>query len=240
MSTVDAALWSLAVALLALALWLNARDEETWDPGVLWRALRAATRGEPVPALPDVYDPFARLGAGCDWATIASDAPPVRDARARRLRDVRVVWFEPPLVEIPDVRVTTLERVDGDAVADLLEDRRARLVLAAGEAAQPVLQLLHDAPLLRDRLRAVLFVGARPDRDWLAACFTHVAFDTELAREVPYLTLRTPGSEPLPDPPEPPSARRAVRPVDLGEVAPEELADPALGRALAALLAALG
>jgi hypothetical protein len=239
MTTVDAALWSIAVALLAMALWLNSR-EETWDPAVFWAALRAAARGEPVPAMGEPYDPFARLGPGCDWTAVGEGTPALAEVLARRLRDVRVVWFEPPPVELPGVRTTVLDKVDGDAVADLLEDRSTRLVVAARDAAPATLQLLHDAPLLRDRLRAVLFVGAKPDPAWLAEHFGHAAFDTELAREVPYLTLRTPGTEPLPDPPEPPSARRAIRSVDLGVVPAEELGDPRLGRALSALLAALG
>jgi hypothetical protein len=126
------------------------------------------------------------------------------------------------------------------AISAVCDRPELRLVLAAGEHGDELLRLLHAEPGLRDRVRAVLLVGARLDEAWIAENFGHLAFDVELSREVPYLTLRTAGATILPDPPEPPSARRSIAAIDLGEVEPEVLADPRCGRAVAALLAAVG
>lgn len=257
--TVDAALWSAAVALLALALWLTSREGDRWDPATWFAAALGARWGgspplaegpiEPegwdgdVRALEAAYTPAARLGPGLDWPDLEGWTPAVEAALARRLADVRLVWLGEPALAVPAVATATMPSVEAaePVLEPLLERPEVRLVLAArGAAAQPLLALLRDAPRLRDRLRAVLLVAPEIDAAWLAEKFTHEAFDTELMRQVPYLALRVPGVAPLPDPPEPPSARRAVLPVDLGVVPPEVVGDARVGQATAAVLAALG
>jgi len=104
------------------------------------------------------------------------------------------------------------------------------------------LRALKEAPGVRDRVRAVLFVGATFDPGWNAEHLSQDAFDTELDRVTPWLLLRTadgPEAE-LPDPPVPSTGRRSIAVHDLGRAPAELLADPALGSSLAVLLAALG
>jgi hypothetical protein len=86
----------------------------------------------------------------------------------------------------------------------------------------------------------VLLVGSRLDPDWVAAHFTHLAFDVEVQRDVPYVTLRLPGSTELRTPPPPPTARTSIAVVDLGEIDPGALDDASTARALGALVAAIG
>ncbi len=257
---IDAALWSIAVALLALALWFGRGGAPAWDPAAFFGAVLAALFGPgklpltagPVPAegfvgtpeeLDAVDDPRVRLGPEVTWPDVAGWSDATRAALARRLQGVPVVWFEPPAVTLDGVEVVVLDTVDAEALAPLLARPEVRLVLAAHTRADAVLRMLRDAPGVRDRLRAVLLVAPALDAEWLAANFTHPAFDVEVVREVPYLTLRAgPDAEAqrLPDPPTPPTGRRALVPVDLGVLPADLLHDPRVGRALAALCAALG
>jgi hypothetical protein len=262
---VDAVLWSVAAGLLALALWLNRGVGAGWDPASFFGAVLSALfgpgnlplTGGPVPAegfegTPDelaaVDDPCARLGPDCGWTEIAGWTEPVRATIARRLSGVKVVWFETPVVHLEGMEFVVLDtggldRIDVAALEPLLARPDLRLVVAAHIRADAVLRLLHDAPGLRDRLRAVLLVAPPLDADWLAAHFTHPAFDVEVAREVPYFTLRAgdnADAQRLPDPPTPPTGRRSVAPIDLGVLPAELLPDPRVGRALSALCAALG
>jgi hypothetical protein len=255
---VDAALWSLAVALFALALWLTRRENANgWDPAVFFGgALAALFSGErlplaegPVPAagwdgkpdeLEPAYHPETRLAADVTWAALAAWAPPAEAAVARRAAGVRLVWLEPPVVDIPGFEAAVCAPAE---VEGLLRRPEDRLVLVASAAAQDALVLLRAEAGLRDRLRAVLFVAPRLDAAWLGEHFTHAAFDVEVAREVPFLTLRTPpdaGAQRLPEPARTASGFAPVAVVDLGVLPAEHLGSPRVGRALAALLAALG
>lgn len=257
--TVDAALWSVAVALLALAVWLTVREGDRWDPATWFAAALGARWGGPPPlaegpiepkgwdgdvrALEAAYTPEARLGPKLEWPDLEGWTPGVREALARRMADVRLVWLGDAGLDVPEVATAVMPGPDAaEAVLEpLLERPEVRLVMAArGASAQPLLALLRDAPRLRDRLRAVLLVAPELDAAWLADKFSHEAFDTELMRQVPYLALRVPGIAPLPDPPEPPSARRAILPVDLGVLPGDALADARVGQAVATTLAALG
>ncbi|MFN7144218.1 MAG: hypothetical protein ACK4YP_10600 [Myxococcota bacterium] len=254
---IDAALWSVAVALFAFALWLTRRDLSlNWDPAVFFGGALAALFGKgklplaegPVPPegwdgepedLEDVYDPKERLGPDLSWRDVATWSAPVRATVARRLADVRVVWLEPPAVAIAEVEpvITT-----PDALPTLFARPDERFVLCASAEAQRALGLLHDDATLRDRLRAVLLVAPRLDRAWLETHFTHTAFDVEVSRPVPYLTLRagpTAAEQLLPEPPVPPSGMATVAVMDLGVLPPELLGDERVGRALAATLAVL-
>ncbi len=254
---VDAALWSIAAALLAFALWLVRRDVSvSWDPAVFFGGALAAAFGKgrlplaegPVPAegwegaaedLDPEYDPAVRIGPEVTWAAVGEGSDVARATIARRLAGVRVVWLEPPAVAIEGVEAVVAAP---EGVAALLARPEDRMVLAASREAVAALKLLHGEAGLRDRLRAVLLVAPTLDRAWLDANFTQKAFDVEVAREVPFLTLRTPpdaAAQHLPEPPVPPSGLATVAVVDLGVLPAELLGDPRVGRALAALLAAL-
>ncbi|MDP2309794.1 MAG: hypothetical protein Q8P18_27485 [Pseudomonadota bacterium] len=257
---VDAVLWSVAAGLLALALWLSRGGGPGWDPASFFGATLSALfgpgklplTGGPVPkegfeGTPDelaaVDDPQTRLGPGCGWKEIAAWAEPVPATVSRRLEGVRLVWFEAPPVHIEGMEPVVLDSVDMAALLPLLGRPDLRLVVAAHQRADAVLRLLHDAPGVRDRLRAVLLVAPTLDASWLAQHFTHLAYDVEVAREVPFFTLRAgEGAEGqrLPDPPTPPTGRRAVAVADLGVLPADLLRDPRVGRALLVLCAALG
>lgn len=254
---IDAALWSVAAALLGFALWLVRRDvaAEGWDPAVFFGGALTAAFGKgnlplregPVPEegwegaaedLPDIYQPAHRLSPEVTWGALA--AGEAGGALAHRLAGVRLVWLEEPAVTVDGVTavVTT-----ADALPALLDRPDARMVLAARREAMAGLRLLHDAPALRDRLRAVLLVGPELDAAWLAEHFTQAAFDVEVAREVPFLTLRSgadAAAQRLPEPAPQASGLSAVAVVDLGVLPEDLLGDPRVARALAALLAALG
>jgi hypothetical protein len=262
LTLVDAALWASAAVLLAAALIVQARQERPWDPAVYFAASLAAARraaglapvpltGGPIPAegwdgdvdaLDDDVSPDVRLAPGLDWGGVSGTE--ALAAIARRASGVHVVWFEEPTVVIEGVAAAIFADVDEEGASQvlspLLERPEARLVIAAATRADFALRLLAASPGLRDRLRAVLLVGARPDAAWLAASFTHPGFDVEVQREVPYLVLRVGGSPMLPDPPDPPTARRSIAAVDLGEIDAAALAEPSTARALGALVAAVG
>jgi hypothetical protein len=245
----DAALWALALALFAGATWLTLRRERPWDAGGFFRADLAARRGEPrTDDIPLDLSPSARLAHRLSWrdlGTATADA-----ARARRLADTVVVWFEPAPLALPDLPANVAELAPADesnvdawaeasvaALAPLLATPHTRVVVAGHARAHDALRLLHAAPGLRDRLRAVLLVHPHLEDAWLRANLTHEAFDVEVLRDVPWLHLRAPGAASLPTPPEPESARTCLVVVDLGEA--HDLADPALAAALADTLAAL-
>lgn len=251
---VDAVLWSLAVALAAAALWLSAPRAARWDVARFFAAAWAAGRapapvpfeeapppeGAPSGSTPgDEQDPVRRLGVGCDWAAVGRWAPEVEAAVTRKLAGTRVVWFEPPVVDLGPVEQLPPPAAAHDRLEALLAPAAARLVLVASTEAQALLELLHELPGLRDRVRAVLLVGATPDPAWVAREFRHESFHLELARATPYCTLRTAPGQALRTPATPPTGRVAVDVQDLGRIPPDALADPALGRALRVTLAAL-
>lgn len=178
------------------------------------------------------YDPVARLGAGCTWDAVAEGAPAVAEAVHRRLDDVRLVWFGPAPTTLPGVRTHHQERVDLAALA--LPDLAAstRYVLATQAHGAALLAALRDAPGVRDRTRALLFVGATFDPD---APPSQDAFDTELDRTTPWFVLRTEDTPEarLADPPLPETQRRSVQVHDLGRVRPDALGERALATSLA-------
>lgn len=262
MTLVDAMLWAAAAVLLAAALIVQAGQERPWDPAVFFAAALAAARraagldpvpltGGPIPnegwdgdvdALDDDVAPGARLAPGLTWSGLVGASG--QAAIERRTADVRVVWFEEPRVAVEAVATDVFVDADEDRLsallAPLLVRPETRLVIAAGRRSDFVLRVLAAAPGLRDRVRAVLLVGAEPDAAWLAASFTHAAFDVEVQREVPFLVLRAAGSPVLPDPADPPTGRRSIAVVDLGEIGADALAAPSTARALGALVAAVG
>lgn len=190
-------------------------------------------------ALGPDYDPVARLGADATWEALAAGHPAVAEAVHRRFDDVRLVWFGEPALVIPGVPRHVLAEPQ---LADLaLPDQKpsTRLVLATRDHGARLVAALRDAPGLRDRVRALLFVDATFDP---AVPVSQDAFDTEVDRTTPWFVLRTrAGADAeLADPPLPDSQRRSLQVHDLGTVSAEALADPALGQSVAILLAAGG
>jgi hypothetical protein len=254
---IDAALWSIAAALFAGAVWLVVRDRpDQWDPSVFFGGVLAALfgkgnlplRGGPVPEegwdgepseLEAVYEPAARLAPGLTWSAVQRWSPDVGAALERRLADVRILALDPLPMDIPGMAV---ERITADQLEVHFDRPEQRAVFFAGASADVLLRALHASGRLRDRARAVLFVAPTFDRAWLPT-ITHTSFEVDVAREVPYLTLRAgPSAEDqlLPEPPRPASGILALATIDLGVLPEERLADPRVGRALGALLAAVG
>jgi hypothetical protein len=194
------------------------------------------------PALlgPD-YDLVQRLGAEATWDALAEGAPAVEAARDRRLGDVVLAWVGEPALAVPGVRSRTLASADLGTLLTQFPEPHQRFVLATRAEGPALLAALRDAPAVRDRVRACLFVGAEFDPAWLAANLTHLAFDTELDRTVPWFVLRTAEAPEalLAEPEIPPTGRRSIAVHDLGVVAVETLSEPAAGRAMALLVAAL-
>lgn len=213
------------------------------------RIARAVPRDIPLPPggwrvdpadLGEAHDLEARLGAGASWDALANGDEAVGRALARATAELTACWFEPPALDLPGLRAAPVRESDPVELLPLLADPASRLLVCARHRAAEVLGLLHDNPGLRDRVRAVLLVGARVDEAWLREHWSQKAFDTELARSTPYLVLRIGDSPRLAEPPVPASGRRPVAVSDLGVVDEAALQDPALGRALALLVAALG
>ena len=245
----DAALWALALALVAGAIRLTLRPPPPWDAAAFFRAALAARRGD---ALPEGNGPELSPGAGIahgiEWSDLGSPRGDAADAR--RLADSVLVWCEPAPIAIPGLETHAIELPPFDPhdttgwadasvarIAPLLPRPQVRVIVAARGRANDVLRLLHAAPGLRDRLRAVVLVHPELDPDWLAANLTHEAFDVEVLRDVPWVHLRAPGQAPLPALPEPETGRTCVAVVDMGVV--EAIDDPHVAGALADTLAAL-
>ena len=249
MNMLDAGLWSAFVTLTGVAVALTVRGEPPWDralfaaaclralggPDVTPSAASARAWGGDFATLPPGCSPAVRLRPGVTWEGLgATDAE-----LARRLADVRLAWTEPPRLVLPGLDAAVVDDDDPDAFAPLLPRPSTRLVVAASGSADRLVRVLARGPGLRDRLRAVLLVAPTMDPSAFAAAVTHDAFDVELAHAVPWFVLRARGAPALPEPPEPPTGQRMVEVIDLGEVDTDDLGHPALGRALAVLLAAL-
>lgn len=262
-TTVDALLWSLAVGLLVIALWVARPRPATWRLDVLFRTALAALgapfapREGPPPAPldgpPEAYDARERVGGGADWAAVGRWEPKVSEAVRRRGDTLRVVWLEEPTVALPpEIAVTRLSLPAGDplhalddaafaaALRELATRKDLRVAWLASKQAAGVFKLLASDEGVRDLTRLVLLVGAdlADHEAWLAEHFTHRNFDLEQARRLPFLTLRVEGAGAQRLRPPPPGDVEVVEVVDLGVVAPEALGDPAMGRSLAVLLAA--
>lgn len=228
---------------LVVATILRGREEraegkvEAWEAAV--RATVPAGIKPPVSGwtidptvLGDGYDLVQRLGIGASWDALAEEGAAVETAVRRMLEGVTLVWFESPAIVIPWVASAQVGPTE-EAIVPLLPNASSRVVIAARTEADAALNLLRAAPGLRDRVRAVVLIGASVT-DPLA----HVDFDTELARTTPWLVLRVARSPVLTEPPAPPNDRRAIGLIDLGEVASTD--DSALAVAFAVLIALSG
>ena len=233
------------------------------DPiAALWEASDPCLYDDPA-ALGPEFAPSRALGPQVDWEHIAAWKPEVGEALRRRHEHTRVAVLGRPGLAAAVCEVLGDEKavaVEGDleeglgALAPGLADRL--IVFVAGEAIGPLLDLLADAPALRDRLRAVVGLGVSlGDRQaWLAVHWTHERFDTEISRATPWFHLAwvVDGVEPIGEPgtplaetrfpevPVPPTGRVALEPIDLGVLrgASSATDDELLARALLLTLTA--
>ena len=242
MQLLDLTLWILAGALLVPALWWSRRMPRAWEPARLFAGLQG--RADLRQAGED-WQPSDWLGAGITWDNLGEST--TEPALRRRLEGLKLLWLgevhlplpglEPVIVHPPASGIVPLAPSFEAAMDTAVGENRQVIVAAGPEQGMNLLKLLHAAPGLRDRCRAVLLVNLQPEPAWIAAHFDHTQMDTELYRQIPYLCLRTDPAMPLlENPPPPPSTRTAIDVVDLGV---NSLADPAFGRALVLLLAAL-
>lgn len=182
------------------------------------------------------YDPAVHIGVACTWDALAAVEPGAIAALERRLSDVVIAWVGSPAVALPHIVAHPLENTDAEAIERLLTLPSHRIVLATQTHGAEVIALLAGHPRLRDRVRALLFVGARFDG---LPPLTQAAFDTEVDRVVPWIVLRTESSDhSLIQPEIPPSGRQSFRILDLGRIADNEQSGGHLGRSLITLIAA--
>jgi hypothetical protein len=269
---IDAALWSVAAMLGSAALWMSRPRPPSYDPARIWgMTLSTLVRGrferegkevadweqavarlvpsgipgdwfaDPATLGPD-HDPGVRIGPAAGWEAIAEDAPDAWAAVQRSLESVRFVRIgDAPALEWPTVDLAT---PDEGALRAICATPELRLVLVLGAEPQPTLDRLAADPALRDRVRALFCFGGQLDDAWVATRLRHETFDTELARQTPWLWLqrRDGGQEStaLTTPPEPPTARRSIDVVGLGVLDADAWSAALHGRALVLLVAALG
>lgn len=203
------------------------------------------------------YDPARALAPDVTWDAVAAWDPAVVAALGRRLDAVVfVVVGDPGLgaalsAAFPDQRVASVDlaALDGSEVLlGHLEQPHEKLLLVLRGAAGPTgLRWIHDDPALIDRLAGVVTLGAPLGADaWLVDHFRHEAFEPEVLRAVPYLSVLEVPAEPVtpsgwaaqrfPAPPEPESGRATIDAIDLGPVPRERLDDDVLARALLVVL----
>lgn len=212
-------------------------------------------------ALGDAYDPGRGLGPKLDWDAVAAWTPPLQEALARRLEAVVLVDLGADLggrlaAAVPGLRHATVSPDDTALASTLLaqapaaSDRLALLV--RGPAVRPTLRALESSMVLRDRVVAVLAIGAplqatEQDQAWMAEHFRHDRMDPELNHAVPYaavLDVAPDGSDlsswagmRFPVPPEVKSGRHAIDAIDLGPLVLRELPPDAVARAIGVTLA---
>ena len=188
------------------------------------------------------YDLAHRLGANCSWDALAANAPAIAAAEQRRFGDVTLVWIGEPALHVPGIATRTQPTAELASLLVAFPELHQRFVLATRHHGAALLAALREAPSVRDRVLACLFVGATFDAAWLAAHFSHVAFDTELDRTVPWFVWRCGEGEDavLAEPVIPATGRRSIAVHDLGKGDASTLGEPAVGRAMALLLAAVG
>ena len=231
---------------LIIATILRGREERAGGKIAAWEAaIQATVPSGPTPSggwtvdpadLGGDYDLVARLGVGATWDAVAgmdgADASAVEAAVRRLLHEVTVIWFEAPALAIPWVEVAHVEASEAGVVPHLPR-AASRVVIAARTEADVALALLRASPGLRDRVRALVLVGAT-----VSEPLAPVDFDMELARSTPWLVLRVAGSPLIGEPPAPPNDRRAIGLIDLGALQTAD--DPAVGAAFAVLIALSG
>ena len=213
--------------------------------------------------LGEEYDPRNSVGTEADWEAVAGCSPDLLTALRRRHEHLRwvVLGGDQKHIEalselLGEDRVLVLSETESEAAETELESflsqRSDRLVLlAVGKGAGLAVRMMHGSPGLRDRVLAVVGVGAFLGGDlggWMKDAFTHQAMDTEISRLTSWFRVSfvTPGVLPVGDehcaladtrwpcPPVPQSGRKAIEVIDLGV-----LPGPALDYAPALLIRSL-
>ena len=193
--------------------------------------------------LGQAYDPSAPLAPGVSWDGIAEWSAPVQAAIGRRLADVVVAVVgrdvKPMMDAAPHASVVAVQDASEEGLLGLMSHPHQRLVLVVeGDAAFEMVQTLHCAPLLRDRVLVMLSLGGsfggEERSGWLDAHFQHLQFDTEINRRTLYVAMTDMGSEDIHPrvqhftvPEVPPSGWAPIEAVDLGPI-PLSKQDPAL------------
>ena len=191
------------------------------------------------------YDPRNSIGTEADWEAVAQCSEGLVQALSRRHEHLRwVIWgggerhVEALSGLLGPSQVICLSETDPRlAEAELegfLQQRSDRLVLLGfGEGAELAVRMMHVNPGLRDRVLAVLGVGAALGGEagaWLEREFNHQSMDTEVSRLTSWFHVAfvTPGVLPVgevdrpladtrwPQPPAPVSGRNSIEAIDLG------------------------
>lgn len=251
MTQVDVVLWSAVVPLFLAALWLSRPRPRAWSPAALFQTCRGLLTG--TAGSDTAVHPRACIGVACTdgalrrWAH--RDSSPDGDAgvaAALERRGATVLYWGSRALTLPaargwpgiDTGATPTPELEA-VLETLLAVPATRFVLVVSEGAERFFPFFAEVPGLRDRTRAVVFVGAdlAASAEWLATSFTHDHLDLELDRRLPWLTLRTGPGQVLRVPAEDPTGRNSIEVVDLGEV---DLEAREVGPALLLVLAALG
>jgi hypothetical protein len=219
------------------------------DPQARWRRMYVEDRAaadaltaDPAQLGP-TCDPLAILGVGASWEAFANRAPSWTTVIRRRLSHIRLrVWGEPAWVEaftqcdiegsMPGPLLSDASDTLPSALLGSLASPSERLVLIVqGASDLPFWKALRSAPVLRDRVVAMVLLGidtqADPERSaWMAQHFRHENFDPELQRTTPCFWVRDVDPDapqahlphnPLPAPPSPAKGdRETLEMIDLG------------------------
>ena len=184
--------------------------------------------------LGDEYNVEHALGRPCDWEKVAAWSDEVSEAIALRVDELLWVYIgEPCLLKGIRASLPSLKIIEPDdaLAANLEASLRAAsdrlVVLAEGGAVEAVAKALHGAPLLRDRVKAVVAANGQFS-DWFEENFTHEAMDTELARSTPWFAMGINGDQVTdesqlkwPEPAIPDSGRRSIESIALGSITVE-------------------
>ena len=198
------------------------------------------------------YAPSTAMPPRVSWEDIAAWDAEVQRAIARRIHDVVVAVIGMDTLAlteaVPHGHAVAVDEVSAEGLGALLgRDHQRLIIVARGSGVNEVTRALHGHPLLRDRVLAVISLGASiqgPDnKPWMDEHFQHSAFDTELNRRTLYMAVSDPGDgfedaseQCFPDPPVPPSGWAPVESVDLGPLPIDEQDPEVLARALWVLL----
>jgi hypothetical protein len=189
------------------------------------------------------WDLARLLGPGAGWQDLAEDKPSL--AEVLRRRTDQQLWvlvgegldLAPRLRELLGEAVLSVDEAQPEALVEALQEPlselSSRLVfLVQGAGAITVVQAMHGHPGLRDKVLAVVGVGADlgPHQGWLAEHFDHEQLDTEIHRATPWFHLAFLEEEGLPagsgglalehtvwpQKPTPKTGRQIIEAVDLG------------------------
>jgi len=207
--------------------------------------------------LGSAYDPSLAIAPTIDWESVARWTADTQSAIARRLKDVVVVVVghasEDLIAAVPHARVSVVPTgLQPDTMEEALQalcpQSHERLIVIAGQdSVFSLVQALHAAPSLRDRVMTVISLSGdlqSPEKqEWMAKNFQHLDFDTEMNRRTLYMSVSSVVLESnvmvdqsFPDPAVPPSGWAPIESVDLGLLPLDDQSPELLARALWVLL----